>query len=177
MTTTQTTDMQQTNAAIPEENVLEPNQTEAPTPLRRERAIDAYLSDADERLSPLAASLAHVNADLMKMQGYYGQDLELVLAEINDPKERLEWLHPVSEQVCKISKQINAFAQTTLRLEQARQRPTKDDELIRTTEGSMRSNARDGLRTDSTEWPGRPGFTIEPVVVPSDSAAEPRASE
>jgi hypothetical protein len=93
----------------------------------RQRTLNAYLQQADETLDPLQANLAYLTGDLLLLFRCYCEDLELVRAEISDPKVRLEWMHVGTEEASKLSKQILALAQTTMRLDRARQPPPSDE--------------------------------------------------
>jgi hypothetical protein len=89
---------------------------------RRQKIILDYLEQAEAKLTAFQANIAYITADLMCLVAYFREDLDQVRVMILDPKERLQWMCPVTEQVYKITKQIDAFTQTSMRLERERQR-------------------------------------------------------
>jgi hypothetical protein len=91
---------------------------------KRHKRILQYIDEVDAKVSALEANIGLINADLMSLLVYYRQDLDQLRAVIKDPKERLQWLHPITEQIYKICKQIDSFIQTNMRLERERRRHT-----------------------------------------------------
>jgi len=91
-----------------------------------------YMGEAESNGSAREANIAFINAELMTLVVCFRQDLDALRTLIQDPKQRLEWLFPISEQIYKLAKQIDALTGTSLRLERERRRaPRRAGEMTK----------------------------------------------
>jgi len=92
---------------------------------RRQAKLTEYLKEAERGLGALEASLAFYNGDLMVVLTLLRLHLDELRAIAVDPTQRKELLIEISDQMCKVVKQINVLTGTSLRLSRERKESEK----------------------------------------------------
>jgi hypothetical protein len=107
------------------------------------------LEESAEKLTALEAAVGLASAHTLWLLNCFHDDLEQARAELAHPQQRLDVLGAYAQPIYILAKQIDAFANTSLRLE--RQREQKERQRA-----AAANTALNDRETNALTPPGRP---------------------